>query len=345
MDLVDRLNESLKNESVDNEINVSYCHLTEGIRHLDRQKSSASNKHVLLQDFASGFERLIKILLLIKEKHTTGNFPQQDGKNKFFRVYRNGHGIKEMLEELLKYAKYADLTNRTPMFNESMEYLEKNPVFVEIIDLLSDFAHQNRYDNIDTISQKNPASNINHITPVDRFRRVIYTFSKGKDVSHLTEKEEERANLDQMIIHIEIGIRALCHFFTHVFKGYNYGPFGDFIVLADKDLGQLKYLKPKTDPQVDYRPIDEQDERYQRIFKHARKKTLDAIAFPKWPFKVNRLTVLNLEDRYYLTEIDNKIFALNGKAQAHYKIPSYLASDQLKPREYALYLLEEAKKI
>jgi hypothetical protein len=347
MSLGDKINESLKINSVMVEVEGSFAHLSDGIRSLYSQKSPVLNNHVLLQNFAAGFERLIKILLLIKEKHITGSFPQQSGSN-FFRAYRNGHGIKEMLEELLKYSKGVDLMNRTPMVVKDMEYLEKNPVFVELIDLLSDFAYRQRYDHIDTILQRNPANNINHVTPFDRFRRLVYSFSQGKEVSHITENEEERANVHQMIIHIEMGIRALCRFFTHAYDNDGrmfYGEFSVSVLLFDSDLGELKYLNPKHDPEKDYYPIDRSDERYKGILKEARKKPLESKNYPDWAFKVHSLQVLNLQDRFYLAEIDNKIYALNGNAQSHFKIPSYFASDQIIPRKYALYLLDEAKKL
>lgn len=60
---------------------------------MNGQTSSVSNNHVLLQLLSSSFERVIKILLLLKDKHLTGNYHElQKAKDKFNK-YINGHGI------------------------------------------------------------------------------------------------------------------------------------------------------------------------------------------------------------------------------------------------------------
>ena len=49
------------------EVDASFSFIKDGIRYLDNQNSAVSNNHVPLQLLASGFERLVKILLLLKE--------------------------------------------------------------------------------------------------------------------------------------------------------------------------------------------------------------------------------------------------------------------------------------
>src|SRR3989344_2449121 len=321
-----QINEALKINAIVLEVEASYAHITDGIRYLNTQKSPVLNNHVLLQNFASGFERLIKILLLIKEKYTTGDFPQTS--EKYFRKYRNGHGIKEMLDELIKYSKTVDLMQSVPIVASDIEYLESDVVFIEIINLLSDFAHKHRYDYIDTILLVNPLENVEHKTPFDRFRTVVYSFSAGKDLSLLTEKEEERANVQETIISIEKGVRGLVRFFTHGFGDEGrkfYGEYSSFIIL-DKDFGKLAYLKAKHDSQTDYFPITKKDEKYNSILKASRIKKLTQEDYSDWAFNTFSLRVLNMDNKFYLVEIDGEIFALNGWAVTYFEIPIYFAS-------------------
>ena len=73
-----------KIEAITIEIEASFKLIAVGLKNLNEQTSFVSNNHVPLKLLSSGFERVIKILLLLKDKHLTGNYPElQKAKDKF----------------------------------------------------------------------------------------------------------------------------------------------------------------------------------------------------------------------------------------------------------------------
>lgn len=75
------------------EIEASFNFIKEGIRTLSIQQTAVLRNHVTLQLLSAGFERLVKIFLLLKEKHITGQYPANERGN-FFSQFDNGHGIQ-----------------------------------------------------------------------------------------------------------------------------------------------------------------------------------------------------------------------------------------------------------
>src|SRR5688572_8121050 len=93
-----------KSTAIVEEIEASFNFIVVALKTLKEQASPSSNNHVSLQLLASGFERILKILLLIKDKHMTGSFPELTKTKSKFKPYDNGHGIEKMLNELIGYS-------------------------------------------------------------------------------------------------------------------------------------------------------------------------------------------------------------------------------------------------
>ena len=60
--------------AITQEVEASFNFVELGLLNMREQKTLESNNHVTIQLLSSGFERIIKILLLLKEKHLTGNY-------------------------------------------------------------------------------------------------------------------------------------------------------------------------------------------------------------------------------------------------------------------------------
>lgn len=60
--------------AITEEIEASFKLITVGLKNLNEQTSSISNNHVPLQLLSSGFERVIKILLLLKTRKTSTRY-------------------------------------------------------------------------------------------------------------------------------------------------------------------------------------------------------------------------------------------------------------------------------
>ncbi len=331
--------------AIGEEIKASYNFLREGLRILNNQKSAISNNHVSLQLLSSGFERLSKILLLLKLKHVTGNYPMAEGVENYFGKYDKGHGINKMIDDLTAYAKTVELMNNVHMVIEDLEFIKTDTHFRKFLNIISDFSKYQRYYYIDTIVKKVRQEK----NCFADFTSLIYSYSEEIDVSKLTYDEEERYILTSMIITIEKGIRAISRFFTHglgIEGKKHYGDFGSFILLKDEDLGKLKYLIPKIDPQKDYTPISRNGIKFFRIKALSKSKVIKSNDFPNWPFLVTSVEVFNYQKgKFYFVRIKNEVFALNRKAINHFKIPNYFASKNLKPRQYLIELVDIAKSL
>ena len=131
--------------AIGEEIEASFNFIKEGIRVLDNQNSAISSNHIPLQLLASGFERLVKILLLLKEKHLTGEYPQIEGKKNYFGQFNYGHGIKKMVNSLILYSENVELMNKIPMVIEDLDYLKNDTHFNTFLEIITDFSIFQRY--------------------------------------------------------------------------------------------------------------------------------------------------------------------------------------------------------
>ena len=331
--------------AIGEEIEASFNFIKEGIRVLDNQNSAISSNHIPLQLLASGFERLVKILLLLKEKHLTGEYPQIEGKKNYFGQFNYGHGIKKMVNSLILYSENVELMNKIPMVIEDLDYLKNDTHFNTFLEIITDFSIFQRYYYIDTIVKKERQEN----NTFEKFKILIDSHSDGVDVSKMTYDEEDEFVLNSTIITIEKGVRAISRFFTHGLEDEgkkHYGDFGSFILLRDEDLGKLKYLIPKINPQKDYLPWKSHNLEYLIIKTTAKSKVVNSSEHDSWPFLIDKVEVINYKNgSYCLVKIGNEIFALNGSAGSKFKLPNYHASKQVKPREYQSYLLGIAQNL
>jgi hypothetical protein len=331
--------------AISEEIEASFNFIKEGIRYLNNQKSAILSNHVPLQLFSSGFERLAKILLLLKEKHVTGSYPMTEGTKNYFGEYDNGHGINKMIDDLIAYAETVDLMKKIPMVSEDMQFVKTDNQFRCFLNIMSDFSRHQRYYYVDTIVKRERQEK----NSFAEFKSLVYSYSNEIDATELKYEEEERYVLTSMIITIERGVRAISRFFTHGLGNegrQNYGDFGNFILLKDEELGKLKYLIPKVEPQKDYKPMSKNGIQFLKIRTLSKTKTVCSLDFSNWPFLVEKVEVINYKNGMFcFLRIKDEVFALNGSAGSHFKIPNYFASEYLKPRRVLPELLTIAQSL
>lgn len=325
------------------EVDASYKFIIEGIRILKTKKSAISSNHVELQLFAGGFERLLKILLFLKEKHTLKKYPELEGKTNFFKKFDNGHGIKKMVDELIEYSSTVKFMNEIPMVVEDLAFLRNDNNFNIFIEILTDFSKHQRYYYIDVIAKKE----YNIENNFEKFKNLIYTYSANIDVSTMTYDEKEEYILNSFIISVEKGVRAISRFFTHGLGNEGrkfYGNFADFFFMNDEDFGKCKYLLPKLNTQKDYQPWRANSLSFFKFKISAKSKTVHSNEYKDWAFTVNKVKVYNYKNGLFcFVKIGNRVFALNGSAGSRFKIPTYFASNHLKSRKYQVELLKTAQ--
>jgi hypothetical protein len=334
-----------KSIAVTEEVEAAFKFIEAGLINIKSQKFALLNNHVSLQLLSSGFERLLKILILLKEKHLNNEFPSTEAAYKHFKQYSNGHGIDKLLAELVKYSDSVEEMRVIPMLIDDMRYLKTNKEFKDFIEIITTFAISQRYFYIDSIILDKTNENSN---PFELFKSFIYEFNAGVDTTNLSYEQEDELAIKNAIICIEKGVTAISRFFTHGLGSLGrqyYGDFSNFILLKDKDLGTLKYAEKKVPVQDTYQPMDRFSPIFLKLQAFSKSKTLHSSDYPDWPFLVKTVKVYFTGRRFYFAKIGTKVFALTGATSSHYEIPTYFKSDKLKPKQYALYLLDEAKKL
>lgn len=235
-----------KSIAIDEEIDASFNFIVLALKVLKEQNSIVSNNHVPLQLFASGFERILKILLLIKDKHETGNFPEFSKAKSRFQSYNNGHGIDKMLRELIEYSERNDSFKKIQILIDDFDFLKSNNQFKEFIKIITEFSIQQRYYYLDTLVLDRENMNFN---PFEEFKKLISSFEEGIDIHKHSYQEENGIKLQNIIKCIEKGTRALSRFFTHGFDDFGkkyYYEFSNFLLLKDENFGELNYLEKKV---------------------------------------------------------------------------------------------------
>lgn len=331
--------------AITQEVEASFKFVELGLLNLREQKTLVSNNHVTIQLLSSGFERIIKILLLLKEKHLTGHYPKLFSGKSFFNKYRGGHGINVMLEELLEYSDDVEELSSNQLVREDVLFLKKDIKFKQLVHILTEFSIIQRYFYIDTIVMEKENSAIN---PFELFKDFLYSFLDGVDQETLTYEQADTLAIKNTIICIERGLRGISRFFIFGFADLGrqyYADFSNFILLKDENLGSMKYAERKVVPSDSYYPISWPSLKYFRLISFSKKKLLSSSNYKCWPFNVDSIYVFSTGEHFYLAEIGREIFALTGATSTYFKIPTYLKSKYLKPRGYATYLLDEAKKL
>lgn len=340
-----KVQEIEKVAAIMNEVEASFKFIATGLKLMKQQGYIVANNHVPLQSLASGFERLVKILLLIKDKYLTGDFAQHSKAKERFARYDKGHGIEKMLDELLEYSETIPLMNSTPMVRSDMDYLKNDRHFRLFLHIISEFSKYERYYYIDVIASKNYPKSQNVF---QTFMNFLYSNTIEQDTSNLTHKQGEEAALQASIICIEKGARAISRFFTHGFGNVGtmyYKDFSRLILLDDKDLGVLDYTEKKVDISNCYQAKTVFSFLYLKISLLAKSKILHQNDYSNWPFKIKKAVVYNYKGQFYFVEVGNEIFSLTGKTSAFFKLPLYHESKHRKAKDYVNFLLEEAQKL
>lgn len=327
------------------EVEASFKFIKLGLLDLRSLNEVVSNNHVAIQLLSSGFERLIKILILLKKKHTTGSFPMLNVGKSFFRKYKGGHGIDVMLDELLIYSDSVPEMSANEMVKDDVLFLKRDKDFLVFMHLLTEFSIVQRYFYIDTvvIEKENP-----EINPFKLFTNFIYGFLRGIDQSQMSYKEADTLAKKMAISCIEKGVRGISRFFTHGFGSLGrqyYADFSSFILLNDEDLGEIKYAEPSIAKSKRYVPIKKGSFKYFKLISLSKTKVLKSSDYAEWTFNIDKIKIIYAGGILYLAEIGNEVFALTTHTSNHFEIPNYFESKHLKPRAHAIFLTEEAKKL
>lgn len=336
------LGEYTKENAVWIEIDASFHYIKSGLLILKKEKNINYNHHITLQLLASGFERILKILLLLRHKHLNGDFPETEGNKNYFSVFGNGHGIYQLLGALIEYSDEQERMQENLMVAEGLLYLRSDKQFREFMSIITEFAKYGRYYYIDTVVK----SDHQGINPFEKFEDFLDSFYNESE--QRTYLQEDELAITKAIGCIEKGAYAIARFFTHGLGEMGkvfYSDFAGYLLLKDLNLGKMEYAEQKTPISESYQAMSSRSARFLAIKLTSKSNSLNSKQYTNWPFQINKVKVYYTGGINYLVEIDQKVFALTTKTGHDYKVPIYLKSNKLKPKGYATFLLEEAQKL
>lgn len=281
--------------------------------------------HLPFQLLSSGFERLMKCHICFGVYEKIGKYPE------FLELKKcgggNGHDLGELKKNILSsYFK----TNGIPVLKEDHDFLTNNTELDRLIYLLSEFGKFARYHNLDVVTaNKKPSINVKSLW--EEYESGILTSDQNlmKKFENI-ELHEEVINTIQrrIIILLEKFVRSISRQFTMGKLGaiaLQYSSvYHPFIMLRDEELGTKNYREKttryKTNPRKPHKRNikDAIDRKFNDNYahQHIRKEEFEG----DWPFYHEEVIIECRDDHWCIVTIEGMDYALNGAAQARYKL-------------------------
>lgn len=198
--------------AIDDELRVAVRLLKTGLRELNRQNGPSDFAHLPILLLASGFERMMKVILCCHHLEVNGSFPTS---RKFWEAGAQGHNLENLLEAIIQKCFFNNYVGRIPVAQDDVEFLSdaKTKSFVRI---LSDFGIAARYYNLNVVQgEANPGP-----SPDKEWHKLKLEVLQGNPawVSLLLDVPSGNAVYkvvnEQLTIRCEMFARALARLFT-----------------------------------------------------------------------------------------------------------------------------------
>lgn len=259
-----------------------------------------------------GLESLLKSCFCIIHKSESGSYPKSI-KQKF------GHDLHELKKFTIE--KYTKTINNP----EEVSFLCNDFFLDEIIQLLSKFAKNARYYNLDVVT-----TGINCTTPnvIEEWQELEVAIAKKLHICWMSLEIDPYPEINAFIIgKLERFIKDIVDIlFTppawSECQTYIAAILGDFRRLGSDDWGTKNYRKKTVDDVKKGYSIITMNEK-QLEEKGWRYKVVMASDFGNkpWPFVIDQVTVVNLGCSAFALLIDGILYMLNGLAGARYNLP------------------------
>ena len=214
--------------------------LQAGIAGLERPDALDDAGHIVLQNLASGFERLLKVGLIFHALQTTGWVPER-----LWPKSVNGHDVVALFDLVLSrcYAP-AFWTEQAPAILEDVQFLSSDSLFRGLIGILAHYGMAGRYHDLDTARGQPPEP---ESSPTDELDRLELDIIK-QDFPNWAERMQtvaggmqmEKAARRHLAADCRRAARALARLFTLSPLAPVASPLtsiiGPFLFLRDEDL-------------------------------------------------------------------------------------------------------------
>jgi len=221
--------------------------LKTGLRELNRMDGSTDFFHLPILLLASGFERMMKIIICCHYLENSGNYPTRA----IFQKGRRGHDLVYLLSQITQDCFSDTYLERIPAAKFDITFLRTDPKLSTIVQIFSDFGQSARYYNLNVVlGEQEPGP-----SPDDEWKKLEMEILK-EDPSWLQRicNPKETNSIHRQIntaltIQCEKLARALARLFTIGglgSKARQISPHTNhFLFLMDDELGKTDYERIK----------------------------------------------------------------------------------------------------
>ena len=213
-----------------------------GLGQLQKLDGANDFYHLPLLTLASGFERLMKVMLCFRILEQTGEFPKPED----LPSGRKGHDLEFLLKKIREECFLDHYVDQIPVAKEDLEYLESEEL-LSFLSILSRFGQAARYHHLDVVLGKQPTTDA-----PNREWESLETDILLKRPDLIKEMEDfpasERPQQEiaiEVVARLERFARALARLFTIGGIGKEaqryIGYIGKFLYLRDESLGKNEY--------------------------------------------------------------------------------------------------------
>lgn len=195
----------------------------------------------MLQSLSSGFEHLLKLVLIFHELHVTGKVSASP-----WPPRTNGHDVQALLDLVIERCFDPSFyPHQAPAVIEDVHFLRCNGTVRRLMGILSHFGMQGRYHDLDLASGRAPTSEESPSQEYDRLEGDLMgasfpDWANRIELGVSAAMEMERAVTAQVIATCRRTARALVRLFTlsplDKEAGYLTSIITPFLFLRDEDL-------------------------------------------------------------------------------------------------------------
>jgi hypothetical protein len=167
--------------------------------------------HLPLLTLASGFERLMKVMLCLRTLEETGDYPPR---NAFPRGMR-GHDLEILLQRIRQECFLDQYVSRIPVAREDLDYLQSDAL-LDFVRVLSRFGQAARYHYLNVVLGERGLTS----SPEDEWQKLESIIVQGHSgwleemIAHPGSPEVHRRIAMEVVQRLERFARALARLFT-----------------------------------------------------------------------------------------------------------------------------------
>jgi len=217
--------------------------LKTGLREVNEMSGATDFFHLPILLLASGFERMMKVVICCHHHGVYGSFPERN----CFPSGKRGHDLVWLLEAITERCFSDEYLAGVPAARDDITFLRTDCRLSALVQILSDFGQSARYYNLNVVlGEEDPGP-----SPEDEWQRLEMEILSNDDPSWKTRLTGDKLPGVYQDIYRELTVRCerLARSLSRLFT---IGDLGDlakqispntnhFLFLADPDLGTTDY--------------------------------------------------------------------------------------------------------